>query len=200
MKTSLHETETSLRKFPTNSVIIYMVAHVLVGLLVSFSALTTHQWHLNLFMSIDAIFPTFRTWFVHSKDPIGCKVMLLLWWLVFIPWGLIWLGRFTSGFKVLNRRAVVKNWPKVGLFLASLFFVAMLSYGMSFMDQSENMASASQKYGRSSVVPFLINKGPEFFAIFLAGMSLIYVMFCSLMLMFIRDFLPRGFLRRKPVI
>ncbi len=193
MKKSSFETETSLRKFPTKSVTIYLVAHVLVGLIVSFSELTTHQRQSNLFMSVDAILPTFRTWFVHSKDPIGCKVMLLLWWLIFVPWGLIWVGRFTRGFKVLNKKAVMKNWFRAGLFLGSLFFVAMLSYGMSFMDQSENMASASLKYGRTSVVPFLINQGPEFFAFFLAGMSLIYVTCCSLIVIFIRDYFYQNF-------
>ena len=53
----------------------------------------------------------------------------------------------------------------VGHLLTGLFFVVLLSYGHAFMDQTENMTSASQKHGRTSLVPLAVRHGPASFSI-----------------------------------
>ncbi len=171
------------KKFPNQTIYLYLAAPFLVGTFISVFELGNLLWIRKLFVSVDAVFPTFRTWFVNSQDPTGCKVMLLLWWTVYLPLGIYWTRQVTNGFKPENPKSLLTAWTKTKLLVTSLVFIALLSYGPSFMDQSENMASAAAKYGRTSLVPFLINKGPAYFAIFLAPMSLLFVL-CVAMSMF----------------
>lgn len=181
-------TERKLRSFPSYLVLIYLGVQIVIGQIIAALPLDRHQWLNSFFTYVDFFSPTFRTWFVSSKDPIGCKLMLLLWWLIFIPWGLIWASRFTSGFKATDTKIFKSFWTKAKFLAIGLFFTALISYGHSFMDQSEGLASASLKYGRTSIVPFFINHGPEYFALYLAGMSLLYVVSSTILLMVLLDY------------
>lgn len=177
-----------LKKFPSYLVMTYLGVQILIGQLIALLPLNTYQWLNNFFAYVDVFLPTFRTWFVLSRDPIGCKTMLFLWWIVFIPWGLIWVGRFTSGFKTANEKIFKSIWSKAKFLTVGGGFTVMLSYGHSFMDQSESMASASLKFGRTSIVPFLVNHGADYFAIYLAAISLLYLISFTIFLMVLLDF------------
>ena len=178
--------------------LIYFSAHVLVGLLIEILPLNTYQWLRTFFVKIDSFSPTFRTWFVWSNDPLGCKVMLFLWWVIFIPWGLFWIGRNTSGFIGLDNKIIKGIWPRVKFLMIGFFFPIVLTYGHLFMDQTENMAAASLKYGRISIVPFLINNGPAYFSLYLVVMSLLYVLSCAFLFALLRDLFSQfKFLKRN---
>lgn len=92
---------------------------------------------------------------------------------------------------------ILGTWSKIKFLGIGLFFLAMLSYGHGLMDHSENLASASLKVGRSSIVPFLTRHGPEYFSIYLAGMSLLYVIFSSLVLLVVLDYFYQRKLANK---
>lgn len=186
MKFTPHPAIT-LRKFPTRAVVIYLAAHIFAGLIVAILSVGDYEFPRHFFISIDAALPTFRTWFVHSKDPLGCKVMLLLWWVFFLPWGTILFGLFTSGFTISNAQVFASPWSRVQFLIIGVFFTALFLYGHSLMDHSGFLASASQKSGRSSVIPSAISLGPEYFAIYLAGASLLTVVALGVVLMLLRQ-------------
>lgn len=188
MRAKLPEAGIPLRKFPSKAVSIYLAVQVLTGLFVSLASLGDYQVMHSFFAPIDDSLPTFKTWFVQSKDPIGCKVMLLLWWLVFVPWGLIWFGRLTKGFRPFNWQQAFPNaWSRIKFLTIGLFFSALFAYGHSFMDQTSNFASSSLKSGISSFVPFVIKAGPAYFAYYLAATSFVAVIAISLVLVLVLE-------------
>jgi hypothetical protein len=171
------------KKFPTFAVVMYLVAHIVVGLFVSLASLGEYQLIRELFAPVDAVLPTFRTWFEQSKDPVGCRVMLLLWWVVFVPWGLISVHRFTGGYTTIDKKAL----SKIKWFAVGFFFTALISYVHSFMNHTATLESLSMKAGRTSLMPLIIHHGPFYFSAYLAAMSLLFVMMLSMVLVILVD-------------
>ena len=193
MKNLSNTPSAAPKPFSNGRVMIYLAAHIFVGLIVSLVPSSIKNLSADFFIAVDSVFPAFRTWFLMSNDPIGGKIMLLLWWLVFIPLGLICAGVFTDGFSVSYLTPSLTKFKRSLSLLTTLFFVILLSYGHSFMDQTVSMASASQKHGRISLVPLAIRHGPEYFSIYLAAMSLLYVLCCFGTIVLIKSFLsPTG--------
>lgn len=172
---------------------IYLGAQILVGLIVSLIPSSIKNLSADFFSAVDSVLPAFRTWFLMSSDSIGCKIMLLLWWLVFIPAGLTWAGVSTNRFGVAYLTPSLTKLKRCFSLLTTLFFVILLSYGHSFMDQTESMASASEKRGRTSLVPLAIRHGPEYFSIYLAAMSLLYVLCFFGTIVLVKSFLSPAF-------
>jgi hypothetical protein len=80
---------TRQNKSLVGAFIKFALAHLLVGLILQSIPFSRYPWINDFFIPIDAALPTFRTMFLISNEPLGCKVMLLCWWVLFVPWGVI---------------------------------------------------------------------------------------------------------------
>lgn len=162
-----------LRKFPTRQYLVYAFMQALTGLVIFFIPFGEYPRVREFFVPIDRYLPTFRTLFENAPDPTAGKVMLLLWWVVFIPWGLWWAGRWTHGFKPVIALRRVGIFKAMGWFFLGLVVTGVMTHIFSFMVH-DNAAPAVVRL-RRDILPYLMERGAFATALFLAVYSMVLI-------------------------
>ena len=135
MKLSAPNDKSSFQSlFNGRTLLKYLAIHVLIGLVFQFIPFDKVQWLNDLFIALDTALPAFRTLFFNSKNPLACKVMLLLWWFVLLPWGFILARRFFVA--PLHREGGPAPVAKMFYFILGVFFAFYFMSANSFAEHS----------------------------------------------------------------
>ena len=169
--------QPSLKPFPTRAILFYWAVQVGLGLLLSIFNLEDIHWFKEVLIPLDNTFPTFRTGFVQSSTPVASKLFLAIWWLVIVPWGLMFSYQWTQGFKPHPNGLNMSYTTLLGLLSVALFMVYMLGSLLSFHDYSYYwMVDKQNSPSRGDVVPALMTHGPFALSIWAAVSSFVFVM------------------------
>lgn len=152
-----------------------MAIQVLTGLVISFIPFGDYQWIREAFEPIDRHFPAFRTMFLTSPDPTAGKVYLLLWWTVFIPWGVVWIWRFSDRFNPVNLVALQSKFAVLKFFLLACFGFLLVTYLSAFSDYGGIVDRPSHVPSRADIIPAIVLGGVFSVSIFQAVTSLMLV-------------------------
>jgi hypothetical protein len=156
------------KKFPSGAVLIFMLFQVLTGLVISLMPLDDYQWGREVFAPIDKNFRAFRTMFSKAPEPIAGKVFLLIWWVVFIPWGIAWTARFTDGFKPTQEIVSRGKIATLNLLTLCAIGLLMLVYLNAFADYGSSDISSGRVPNRADIIPLFIGGGAFTASIWLA--------------------------------
>lgn len=172
--------KSSPKQFPTRELLLYWAAQLGLGFLFSIPNLENIQWLKDLLIPLDSTFPTFKTAFVQSSTPIASKIFLVIWWLVIIPWGLVFAYFWTQGFKPHPNGLNANYATALGLLAASLIMSLMIGSLLSFHDYSYYwMIDKPNSPSRGDFVPALLSSGPQVMSIWLAASSFLIASFVS---------------------
>ena len=167
----------SNRAFPSKQILTYMAIQVGLGAVLSIPDLENIQWLNDLLIPLESTFSTFRTAFVHSSTPVASKLFLAIWWLVILPWGLMFSHRWTQGFKPHPNGLQMSYTSLLGLFVAALFLSYMLGSLLSVHDYSYYwIVDKPNSPSRGDFVPALMTNGPFALSIWVAVSSFVFVM------------------------
>lgn len=169
--------QSSLKPFPTREILLYWVAQIGLGLLFSILNLENIQWLKDVLTPLDTVLPTFRTAFVQSSTPVASKTYLALWWLVILPWGLLFLFRWSDRFKPQPAGLKMSYFKISGFFLAFVFTGYMLAALLSFHDHSYYWTiDKPNTPTRGDIVPALMSNGTLTLSIWCAFSSFLLVL------------------------
>jgi hypothetical protein len=169
--------EPPLKSFPTKQLLIYWAVQIGLGLLLSILNLENSQWLKDLLIYLENSLPTFRTGFVQSATPVASKLFLAIWWVVILPWGLMFSCRWTQGFKPHPNGLKMNYTALLGLLATALLTGYMLGALLSFHDYSYYwMVDKQNSPSRGDVVPALMTNGPFALSIWVAASSFVFVM------------------------
>lgn len=163
-----------------------MAIQVLAGLVISFIPFGDYQWIREAFEPIDRHFPAFRTMFLTSPDPTAGKVYLLLWWTVFIPWGVVWTGRFTNGFRPINPVLLESKIAVLKLLLLACFGLLLFTYLSAFSNYGGIADRPADMPSRADIIPAFIQAGMFPISILQALISLMLVISIAGLFMSVR--------------
>lgn len=164
------------RHFPARAIVIYWVTQIGLGLLISALDLENIHWLKDLLFPLDSALPTFRTAFVHSSTPIASKIYLALWWLIILPWGLLFAYRWSDGFKPHPKGLGMSYSALLCLLVVAIFMVYMLGSLLSYHDYSYYwITDKPNSPNRGDVVPALMTSGPLALSIWVAFSSFVFV-------------------------
>ena len=184
------------RAFPSKQILTYMAVQVGLGALLSIFNLENIQWLRDLLAPLDFIFPTFKTAFVHSSTPVASKVFLAVWWLVIIPWGLLFAYQWSHGFKPHPNGLRMSYIQLLALLATALFMAFMLGSLLSFHDYSYYwMVDKPNSPSRGDLVPVLMSNGPFALSIWVAVTSFLIVPCISGFPLLLRTFFSKLFSR-----
>jgi len=169
------KTKDQLKAFPSRKYFIYAVIQIFTGLVLSIIPFGEYSWVHALFEPIDQNFRAFRTMPLHASNPTASKVMLLLWWTFFIPWGVLWAGRFTGWFKPAPLMLNSKIATAKSLILSSVVGFAVV-YLNAFAAYGDADIGLNGVRSRADVIPFVLSGGAFTVSIWLAICSFLLVM------------------------
>jgi hypothetical protein len=183
-----------LRKFPSHKPLTFMAIQVLTGLAISQVPFGSYGVICEFFEPFDRTLPAFRTMFFGMRDPVAGKVFLLIWWTIFIPWGLLWIARFTNGLKPVNPAAFKNRTAAAWSFLLGVLITAGLAYANTFSDYSG--AQVHDVPSRADIIPWVLESGMLTISIWLAMVSFLMLTTFYLSIASIRalvsDAIPHG--------
>jgi hypothetical protein len=184
----------SLKSFPTRQLLIYWAVQIGIGLLLSIPNLESVQWIKDLLIPLENSFPTFRTGFIQSSTPVASKLFLAIWWLVIIPWGLIFTYRWSDGFRPQPTGLNMSYLKMSGFFAAIVFTGYMAGTLLSFHDHSYYWeVDKANTPTRGDVVPALMSNGPLTLSILCTVCSFLLVPCACGVPMFVRTLFHKLF-------
>ncbi len=177
----------SSKVFPSKQILTYMAIQVGLGALLSIPNLENIQWLKDLLIPLESTFATFRTAFMHSSAPVASKLLLAVWWLMILPWGLMFSYQWSQGFKP-HPNGLKMSYPNLlGLLAATLFMGYMLCSLLSIHDYSYYWATDKlNSPSRGDLVPALMSNGPLMLSIWLSLSSFLVVPCVSATVLFPR--------------
>ena len=164
-----------LKAFPSQKYFIFAVIQIFTGLVLSVIPFDEYSWVRALFEPIDQNFRAFRTMPLNVSNPTAGKVMLLLWWIFFIPWGVLWAGRFTGWFKPAPLMLNSKIASAKCLILSSVVGFAVV-YLNAFAAHGDANIGLNGVRNRADFIPFVLAGGAFTLSIWLAICSFLLVM------------------------
>lgn len=178
---------SSIKSFPARELLLYWLAQTALGAALSVPGLDGVSWLKDFLSPLDDVLPTFKTAFLHSSAPVASKLYLVFWWLVILPWGFVFVFRWSDGFKP-HRNGLSMSYPALlGLLIVSLFMAYMLGSIFSFHDHSSYWGFAQQgTLNRGNVIPFLMSSGPFALSIWGALSSFLFLLSVAGALLFSR--------------
>lgn len=183
-----------LKPFPSRQYFIFALIQIVTGIALSFISFGEYRWVQAFFEPIDQHFSALRTMFSHSSNPTAGKVMLLLWWVVFMPWGVWWAGRFSEWFKPVNPQALKDR--VVAVVLGATLLIWGFVYLNAFMDYGYPNSKPSNVLSRADIVPLFLSGGAFTASIWFSIVSLVLVMGIGALISAIRVLLT-NILKRK---
>ncbi|MFZ5567629.1 MAG: hypothetical protein ACOY95_11575 [Pseudomonadota bacterium] len=151
-------------------------AQIAVGLALSQFHFGDFAWAKRLFAAIDPHLPAFATMFQLAPDPTGSKILLLIWWLVFLPVGLGYCWRVMPvGFKPhvdFLRRGRLKI---LGYAVLGGGFTWVIVWVHAFRVYTFEIESGQYVQSRADIIPWLLAHGPTATAVWLAAVSILAI-------------------------
>lgn len=144
-----------MKKFPSPQLLTFMGAQVVFGAicwLIPFGAIEGIR---EFFVPLDRNLEAFRTMFWNASDPVAGKVLLLAWWVLFVPWGLAWAARFTGGFRLSP--VALRQGESFLLTGIALGCGGILAFGYLNAFATYPTTLASGVRGRADVLPALVS-------------------------------------------
>lgn len=151
----------------------YAAAQISLALLISLIQIENNYFLRDLFSSLGEPMPTFRTMFALSSNPIEGQLFLLTWWIVFIPWGVIWIGRFTDGFTPMVVPSDI--WQAITQFSIFILVAGVLTYMHAFWDHGYMQTRGYTIPSRATLIPSMAAAGVFPVSIWLALASTLLV-------------------------
>lgn len=149
---------------------------IAVGLALSQFHFGDFAWARRLFAVIDPHLPAFATMFQLAPDPTGSKILLLIWWLVFLPVGLGYCWCMTSvGFKPhvdFLRRGRLKI---LGYAVLGGGFTWVIVWAHAFRAYAFQAGGGQYVQSRADIIPWLLAHGPVATAVWLAAVSILAI-------------------------
>lgn len=158
-------------KFTGENLLKFLLAHLLLGLGFQFISFDKFQWIVDIFISIDAALPAFRTLFVHSKNPLGGKMLLLLWWIVLLPLGMVLAWRFIRALKIVNQDALMS----MKFILSAIFIIILAAFGVYENSFKEHSVLVPLNISRVDMKYLVLRHGPIGVSVYLLSYSMVVV-------------------------
>ncbi|MFM2274732.1 MAG: hypothetical protein RL211_604 [Pseudomonadota bacterium] len=195
-KQSNSNPQSSIKPFPTRQLLLYIIAQIGLGLLLSIINLENIQWLKELLAPMENVLPTFRTAFEQSQTPVASKTFLGIWWLVILPWGFIFISRWSDGFKPQPTGLEMSYFKMSGYFVVIVFTGYMLATLLSFHDYSHYWAiDKPDSPTRGDIVPALMSNGALTLSIWCAISSFLLVPCAGGVCIFLRTLFCKIFKR-----